>query len=409
MKQAGSKILITCAVAVATLVFFAWQKLQEPQDDEIDRIIKTYFLPDDDRQTVERSFSLCESNNGTAIENLYNIYGSKSKEDLQNAIDKIAHRFEGNIESRRDVRTEKYAKEADKWTKQIENKISPDQLAYEFAFFQHRIYLQYTDSIRPGMIRDLYKMAKSKEVDGCLVKNAKIAQKDHPDKKSGPLKKGKENSIKEKSEEEMMSNWTFKNAIIGILLILFLIWESRQSFKHLRLAGRGVIRFFQKLNIAFESGTPFYVKQNSQIVEDALQTEQPQQSAPAVPKGETPRKKTRIRSRTATKAAPIPKPQLLYARLPSGGYFYQFSKIFEPNETFFVLSIFPDDPITASVSLTDNAETRDYLFTRMPYQEACDLLGIGIPTMANIREVEPGKARLFKEMWIMQSKIKIDW
>ena len=111
-----------------------------------------------------------------------------------------------------------------------------------------------------------------------------------------------------------------------------------------------------------------------------------------------------------TKVKPPQEPTRVYARMPAGSTFYQLSDYFQPNETFFVFSIFPDDPKTASISLTDDPETLEYFLTReLTHQNVCEFPSDGKPSVENVQEIEHGSAKLTSDYWTLKTCIKLDW
>jgi len=113
---------------------------------------------------------------------------------------------------------------------------------------------------------------------------------------------------------------------------------------------------------------------------------------------------------TGVKEKLITVPKMLYVRMARGKTFYQHSETFEPNETFFVLNISSKNAKMASISLTNDPETRKYFITQMLVkQDVYELLGKGTPKVANLRERQSGKARLSGDFWEVVSPIKLTW
>ncbi len=247
---------IVMAVVLA-VVLFGCQKDQKKQpqpqeNNDLAQIIETYFLPDNKRETIEGSFKLCDTNNDKAIGNFNSIYDADTK-DLQKKINELLdkqNKFDGNSKEDKstgaDPRQNEFGSKANEWAKKIESgTITSKQLAYEYAFFQHLIYLKYPDSIPPGDIRDMYRKLSEGEVDGCLGKGKSIAANDKP----GRSLRDKDREEQKKESQIKWADWILKGIAI-ILGVWFLVWDGCRGFKYVRRAGKAVIEFVKDLKLA---------------------------------------------------------------------------------------------------------------------------------------------------------------
>lgn len=373
-------------------------------------LVDAFFLPDESQATVDASFRLCNTVNHKALWWINEIYAASSSEDVL----KTFKRFRDSLNiqqsspSWEDFETVHY-KVIETAAGTTDYEVLKKKSAYLLAGFLHRLYLRNADNLRKPLknLQPIYQRTANGDIPDCVARGKSTY---HPAVSPVP--------------------WIGGGILLFLLMLLlwFRVAHSPRPDSPAFAAPRPAPVAPTKANTPATKPPPLQSKKQpaetpkssieipkltlTPLVETALKDVSPplpKQQETEKPKESIPEKEAEPPSLVVKPPAARPKPKLLYARLPSGGLFYQFSQTFEPNETFFVLSIFPDDPITAFVSLSNDPETREYLFTRMPYQEACELRGTGMPNLADIREVEPGKARFSKEMWVIQSKIKIDW
>jgi len=458
------------ALALATLVFNACQNRENRGKGKQDKlndeeIIKTYFLPDRDPETIKRSFKLCGTNNEKAVENVSNIAGAKSKVDLDKEINKLAEKFEGNCKDCEDPRQNDFVKKSSEWREKIENgSMTAEQLAYEYAFFQHYIYLKYPDKIPPGIIQDLYKMAKSDEMEGCLGKNAKIAQNDKPDKEPRNGKEKRENAASKEDGNSTGFDWPFKYlTCLGILVLLFLILDGRKGFKYINRAGPAIRKLIDKLKFPVDPEASFddkYEKLHPKVPnqtsiketvrtpvpeleitatrevkqEEQLQTKTSREEAPKKPSQLDPiPPKTPVSEPNSPKAAPAPLPKYpepkitqpvaaipqksqssgsdgpnrWYARMPSGNLFFNLSLQADYPDTPFVITLRGSE---GTFDLVKDGPTLERLFSMTDQlKDACELLNINNPTLKTYEVKAPGKIVLAGEYWQITEKLKLDW
>lgn len=237
MTRTKNTTFIVVAVALATGALFACQK-QRPssQNDRFDQIIKTYFLHNDDPKSVEASFRLCEINS-KAIVNLNKIYQTKNNpEDLEKTRTWLAEedRIDGTCKNCNDPRQEDFSEVAEVWFNKIESgSMTPKQFAYEYAFFQHRIYLKYPDLIQVKRFQDLYQNLSKGEADGCLGKAKEVVKNNEPDKSPNREKEKKSGQIK-------WAVWILKGigVIIAIVVIRFLFKKIKTQEPHNEIDNR---------------------------------------------------------------------------------------------------------------------------------------------------------------------------
>ncbi len=98
----------------------------------------------------------------------------------------------------------------------------------------------------------------------------------------------------------------------------------------------------------------------------------------------------------------------IYAGLPNGSLLYRTSSDFEPQSTYFVIQVNPDQR-TGKFSLVDDPATRLHAFSMMEtLRNACELQSTGTPTSAQVGETS-GKVELEGEYWVIKDKIKLKW
>lgn len=103
-------------------------------------------------------------------------------------------------------------------------------------------------------------------------------------------------------------------------------------------------------------------------------------------------------------------PKKIYAGMPSGRLLYRVSDNFEPQSTYFVIEINPDDPNTGKLSLVNEEATRLNAFSMADaLRDACDLQNT--PPVINFAQVQetPGAVYLEAGYWTINKKITLKW
>jgi len=435
-------------VAFLAAGFAACQKDPSDFKDLETWIVKNYFLPGKDRATVESSFKVCGTNNEGVIDNLTFIYKSKSKDLNKTVDDLVSARIEGNCsDCNDDPRYNDIIEVLEKWRLEIESqKMSPDKLAYEYAFFQHLLYLKHTEKIQDESIRVFYEMAKSDSIKDCLKKRmpekAKSGQrpKKTQDGIKKPKQKGEEGGKKDNpSKEDLNTKW-----ILAAFVLLSL------------LAGRYIIRRFKNIGAlpsqkVFSNANPLgshgdqhqtgidtqkqhNVERKISINESHAPKANEKQQPPTQDPPLIEKKKEIIPEKPAIAVPPVtehekniekplPPPvqenkttekppnetthgsTVQFARIPSGNLFFSFSPHPEYPDTPFII-----DERTSTFDLVKDPQTLERLFSMIDQlKDACELMNINQPRLNTYDVRTKGKVVREGEYWRITKKLKLDW
>ena len=98
-----------------------------------------------------------------------------------------------------------------------------------------------------------------------------------------------------------------------------------------------------------------------------------------------------------------------YAAEPQDGVFTDFSDIYRPNVTLYLIQISKDSTL-GSLTLVDDRQEKVRLFRNIHsnLRQTCNLFGVGEPTPENINE-EYGIVRSDGSSWVLQEKINLKW
>lgn len=402
----------------------------EPTEDEL---VETYFLPNNERETVKASFRLCDSVNTVAMKWINDIYLADNSTTVVRLFDQFEKDLKIPESSSSWVEFQTVQKEVKKQAAKTSikemHRLRTDA-GYLLAGFLHRYYLRNAGNLgrRLGYFdKKIYQPIKAGAIPDCVAQG------------KGPIAR----------DEDMMS-WILLGlgALAAMMVLYWLSWLLRKSPSRPAATAPSPKTESPRPAAVEKTAPPAFVPPalekksppppppmektavpppssvgTTDWAQVLANTEKPVTPPPLPPPRpvpppiKTPPPIEDITPPTPVTPPPEPapapppvKPKLLYARLPSGRIFHAFGEAFVPGETFFVLSIPPDDPRSAAVSLTEHPETREFLFTRMRgYQEICDLLGPGMPVAVKVREVAPGSAKFNGEYWVMDKNIQLDW
>ncbi len=361
-----------------------------------EHVVTTCYVPDTSQATVVNSFNLCNCTNKGALIWINRIYQASDKDAVLSVLEDYKKDYETYPRVTKEsvdalVKVKAHLAENSGVFYTLEG--FKNQAAYEYAIWQHHRYL-LSASKRDNPLKCplTYEQIERGDIPVCLPNHEQL------------------NSIVLNP-----TPWIVGGGM-ALLMLILLIWFGIAHPPRPKQSPTVVAPPPQKAELPKANMMPPKPSRKTQVVETPKPKPDPSPPPVAVsmaikapPQPEPP--KEPVIQPVMADDAPIarPKPKLLYAR-PYGNTFHHVSETFEPNETFFVLSVYPDDPNTASVSLTDDPATREYLFTQMAgYQSICELMGAEMLIAEKVREIEPGSAILSNGYWTIQSKIKIDW
>lgn len=416
------------AVCLFALAFFSCQEEEGPTEEEL---VTTFFLPDKDRKTVRMSFRLCDTVNHAALRWIELIYNSSTTDEVIRTFDRFERDLNIDPSSASWVEFQTVQRNIEIQAARTSNTNVElyhlrTEAGYQLAAFLHRFYLRNAATME-GRLRyfgkTIYQPIMAGNIPDCVAQGRTMPEKGISLPDIGLIAAG-----------------------VILLLLLVLVWRKRpkkpaaaptQAAPVVKpptvvvppkpvppppppppkptpppppvpvppISGEDILQSFDLPVSSVPPPPPPVVAPPPVVPPPPVEppppvvapppVEPPPPVAPPPPVEPTP---------------PVAPPKLLYARKPQGTIFYKFEASFVSCETFFVLTISPDDPRTASVSLTDDPVSREFLFTRMSgYHDAFELLGAGMPVAATVREVAPGVARLSEDLWKIVTPIKLDW
>jgi hypothetical protein len=388
------------------------------------------MLPDKSFATVRESFLKCGYNNERALWRIDSMQKTSNTQEMEAILANFEKAYDVSKDSKSyeffyGVKTDIYKEIYDKDKTWDEKR---QEAVYLFALFLHRVYLYNAEQgslrIKSAEGRDLYKQLAAGEVNECL---------------------------KSKNNEEFPWGHIAALLIVVVLAIglIALIWMSgkKKKAEPVPPAKKTVIskQITPEKTAVTSPKSPIVTKPAEKIVlappppikkatqadnyeaviEKMTELEKEQPAVPIVKqevKSPVPDIELLKQDKDTSQVIDIIYQQeaateaedenALYLGLPQGNFFHRIYPEHLPYETFFILSINPNDKSMATFTLTNDNETLKYLLT-MPevVGQACHFVDRA-PASPSLMFIEsPGQAKLVHGFWQIEkriiSKIKI--
>lgn len=263
MKNVKNIALGIVAAVLAAALLAGCQKKGRgggPGEDSNIRTIKTYFLKGKDRTAVEQSFRLCGTENTRAIDNLNRIYSSNN---LKNTVNQIAAELTAKYQGDLPEGFDQYVlpKINDLQNLLDDKTVTNNDVAYQYALMQHRIYLDNPSILPAGALQDLYAGVKAGQPDGCLRDHAGTAQTG-PEKGNPPNKSNENTPDGPEGRGKKQGDYIFLLAALAAATLFYL--EKKNRFRLVKRAGLMLMRLFGVLKTPpSDRPRPSYEERNS--------------------------------------------------------------------------------------------------------------------------------------------------